>query len=375
MDLSTRLIHEFHLNNKEQAVIPPLFTSTTFERGSDGINFPGGFIYSRYDNPNRQLLEEKLAMMEGGDACISFASGMAAVSAVFQTLKSGDHLLLADDTYFAVRNLLDILFSRFDINYTLVDMTIPEKITTYIQPNTRLIWIETPSNPLLKISDIDKITQIAKAHQCITVVDNTWPTPYFTQPLSLGADIVIHSTTKYLGGHCDIVGGALIVKDKDERYQLLKDIQKLGGAVPSPYDCWMLCRSLSTFSARMPIHASNAMALAIFLEQHPGIEKVLYPGLPSHPQHIIATQQMKGGYGGMLSVLIKGNQADALRLLSKLRFFKHATSLGGVESLVEHRKSIEGAGSTTPENLIRISAGIEHSEDLIKDWQQALNQS
>jgi cystathionine gamma-synthase len=372
MNLSTQLIHKNNIENKERAVVPPLFMSTTFERGASGKDFPGGYIYSRYDNPNRQLLEEKLTMMEEGAGCISFASGMAAATAVFQTLKSGDHLLLPDDTYFAVRNLLDILFSRFGITYTLVDMTIPEKIIEYIQPNTRLIWIETPSNPLLKITDIEKITQIAKAHRCISVVDNTWPTPYFTKPLVLGADIVLHSTTKYLGGHCDIIGGALIVKQKDATYHLLKDIQKLGGAVPSPYDCWMLCRSLSTFNARMQIHSANAMALATFLEQHPHIEKVFYPGLASHPQHPIAAKQMKGGYGGMLSILIKGDQQETMNVAGKLSLFKHATSLGGVESLVEHRKSIEGDSSTSPENLLRISVGIENIHDLIADWKKAL---
>ncbi|MFN9109565.1 MAG: trans-sulfuration enzyme family protein [Bacteroidota bacterium] len=372
MNLSTRLIHDNNIENKEQAVVPPLFLSTTFERGASGADFPGGYIYGRYDNPNRHILEEKLADMEKGANCVSFSSGMAAATAVFQSLQSGDHILLPDDTYFVVRQVLDVLFSRFGITYTLVDMTRPDSLPSAIRPSTKLIWIETPSNPLLKVTDIEAIVKFAKQHNYTTVVDNTWPTPYFTQPIALGADIVLHSTTKYLGGHCDLIGGALVFKKKDAQYELIRNIQKLGGAIPSPYDCWMLCRSLSTFPARMHIHSNNAMQLAQYLEQHPMIEKVFYPGLPSHPQHTIAQKQMKGGYGGMISILIKGNQQKALNIAGKLKFFKHATSLGGVESLVEHRKSIEGVNSKTPDNLLRISVGIEHIDDLIKDWEQAL---
>ena len=373
MDLSTRLIHDHHIENKERAVIPPLFSSTTFERGDSGTDFPGGYIYSRYNNPNRHILEEKIAAMEEGAACISFASGMAAANAVFQSLQSGDHIIMPDDTYFAVKHLLDLVFSRMGISYTAVDMTNPGNVLSHIRKETKLIWIETPSNPLLKITDIQTVAEIAKKNNCITVVDNTWPTPCFTKPLKLGADIVLHSTTKYLGGHCDILGGALVFREQNETYQFIRDLQRLGGAVPSPHDCWMLCRSLSTFSARMPIHAHNAMQLSEYLEEHDAIEKVFYPGLSSHPQHDIAHKQMTGGYGGMLSVLIKGNREKTLSIAGKLQFFKHATSLGGVESLVEHRQSIEGAASTTPDNLLRISVGIEHINDLIEDWKQALS--
>jgi cystathionine gamma-synthase len=380
MHLPTRLIHDVrakdfsHYNHTtpEKSVISPIYLSTTFERGSSGTDFPGGYIYGRYDNPNRHILEEKLADMEKGSACISFASGMAAATAVFQSLQSGDHILLPDDTYFVVRQVLDVLFSRFGITYTLVDMTNPASLSSAIQPSTKLIWIETPSNPLLKITDIEAVEKIAKEHNCITVVDNTWPTPYYTQPILMGADIVLHSTTKYLGGHCDLIGGGLVFKEKNEKYELIRNIQKLGGAIPSPYDCWMLCRSLNTFSARMPIHAGNAQQLAQYLEQHPSVEKVFYPGLTSHPQHAIAQKQMKNGFGGMISILIKGDQQKALNIAGKLKYFKHATSLGGVESLVEHRKSIEGVTSKTPDNLLRISVGIEHIDDLIKDWEQAL---
>jgi cystathionine gamma-synthase len=372
MYISTRLIHESNIENKEKAVIPPLFSSTTFERGESGTDFPGGFIYSRYNNPNRQILEEKIAAMEDGASCISFASGMAAANAIFQSLQYGDHILMPDDTYFAIKHLLDVAFSRMGISYTAVDMTKPENLIPHFRKETKMVWIETPSNPLLKICDIEAIASLAKKNNCITVVDNTWPTPCFTQPLKLGADIVLHSTTKYLGGHCDILGGALVFREQNEKYQLIRDLQRLGGAVPSPHDCWMLCRSLNTFFARMPIHARNAMQLAEFFEQHEGIEKVFYPGLHSHPQHDIARKQMIDGFGGMISVLIKGDSTRALAVAGKLKFFKHATSLGGVESLVEHRKSIEGPNSATPENLLRISVGIELVNDLIEDWSQAL---
>lgn len=350
----------------------PIILSTTFERGDDGISYPSGYFYSRYDNPNRHSLELKIAGMEEGTGCVSFASGLAAATAVFQSLKTGDHVLLPDDTYFSIRSILDTMFSGFGVSYTLVDMTNLAQLEQSIQPNTKLVWMETPSNPLLKITDIKAVVDIAQAHGCFTVADNTWATPYYTKPLTLGVDIVLHSTTKYMGGHSDILGGALVFLEENERSMFIRACQKLGGAVPSPYDCWLLCRSLATFAARMPIHSTNAMALAQYLETHPAIERVVYPGLPSHPQHAIAARQMQNGFGGMLSILVKGDRSKALQLAGSLQLFAHATSLGGVESLVEHRKSIEGEQSLTPDNLLRISAGIEDSKDLIADFEQAL---
>lgn len=372
MELSTRIIHENNVTHESGAVTPPIILSTTFERGEDGISFPEGYIYSRYDNPNRKSLESKLGMMENGAACVSFSSGLAAATAVFQSLKTGDHIVLPDDAYFSMYSILDHLFVNFGLTYTRVDLSNTAQLQSSIQPNTKLVWMETPSNPLLKITDIEAVVSIAKQHHCFTVVDNTWATPYYTQPLEMGVDIVLHSTTKYLGGHSDILGGALIFKETNQRYEFIRNCQKYGGAVPSPYDCWLLCRSLSTFSARMPIHSANAMQLAQYLETHPKIEKVLYPGLPSHPQHAVAKKQMKNGYSGMLSILVKGGRAEALQLASHLQLFAHATSLGGVESLVEHRKSVEGDTSPTTENLLRVSVGIEDAKDLIADFEQAL---
>jgi cystathionine gamma-synthase len=372
MDLSTRLIHESNVKHESGAVTPPLVFSTTFERGDDGLSFPQGYIYSRYDNPNRHSLESKLALMENGAACLSFSSGLAAATAVFQSLKTGDHVIMPDDAYFSMYNILSHLFVNFGVTYTKVDLTDLKQLKSSIQTNTTLIWMESPSNPLLKVTDIKAVVEIAKQHNCFTVADNTWATPYYTQPLELGVDIVLHSTTKYLGGHSDILGGALIFKKTEERFEFIKNVQKYGGAVPSPFDCWLLCRSLTSFAARMDVHSKNAMQLATYLETHPKIEAVLYPGLPSHPQHEVARKQMKNGYSGMLSILVKGKREEVLKLATNLKLFTHATSLGGVESLVEHRKSVEGDASLTPDNLLRVSVGIESVKDLMEDFEQAL---
>lgn len=372
MKMSTALIHEHNVKDPSGAVMSPLIMSTTYERNQDQLTFPQGYLYSRYDHPNKVALEHKINAMEGGASCICFASGLAAATAVFQSLQSGDHIILADDTYFSIRIIINTLYADFGLNYTLVDFTQPQLVKAAIQPNTKLIWMETPSNPALKVTDIAAIVHIAREHQCFTVADNTWATPFFTRPLSLGVDIVLHSTTKYLGGHSDILGGALVFKENNDRTAFIKKVQNYGGATPSAFDCWLLCRSLTTFVARMPIHAANALKLAQYLEQEPAIERVLYPGLPSHPQHHIAGQQMQGGFGGMLSILVRGGREKALALCGHLKLFTHATSLGGVESLIEHRKSIESADSTTPDHLLRISVGIEDADDLIADFKQAL---
>jgi cystathionine gamma-synthase len=373
MHLSTQLLHEGNIEDSSRAIMSPIILSTTFERGEDQLSFPSGYMYARYDNPNRHALEHKLAIMEQGEACVTFASGLTAALAVFQSLSSGDHVILPDDTYFGVRNILIKLFPQFGVTFSLVNMLDLDALEATIQNNTKLIWIETPSNPSVKITDIEAVVAIARRHNCFTVADNTWATPYFTQPLLLGVDIVLHSTTKYLGGHSDILGGALIFKAKDSRYEFIHSFQMTGGAVPSPFDCWLLCRSLATFTARMPIHANNAMQLALFLAQHPAIERVMYPGLVDNPQHLIAQKQMKNGFGGMLAILVNGGEKAALDLCAKLKIFRHATSLGGVESLIEHRSSVEGATSPTPKHLLRISVGIEAAEDLIRDFEQALS--
>jgi cystathionine gamma-synthase len=293
--------------------------------------------------------------------------------AVFHSLGAGSHIILPDDIYFGVRSIVENLYKVWGLSFTAVDMSDIRQIEQAITPQTKLIWTETPSNPQLKLTDLEAVVSLAKSKNILTACDNTWATPYFQKPLQLGIDIVHHSTTKYLGGHSDILGGALVFKAKTELSEFVRLYQKTGGAVPSPFDCWLLCRSLATFHARMPIHARNAMQLANFLNQHSKIERVLYPGLPQNPYHEVAKRQMQGGFGGMLSILVKGGQAEALQVASGLQIFKHATSLGGVESLIEHRKSIEGATSLSPENLLRISVGIEHIDDLLEDFARVLS--
>ena len=351
-------------------VSTPIYLSSTYHRNDDG-SYDNGLIYSRNDNPNRKIVEKAVAKLENGRFAFAFGSGMAAISAVLQHLKSGDHLLIPDDIYYAVRNLLDQVLKRWELSYSSVDMSNLEMIKAAIRPSTKLIWLETPSNPLLKISDIRSVTALAKEQGILTAVDNTWATPVLQNPLELGADIVMHSSTKYFGGHSDVVGGCLVLND-DTLAKSIESIQLLSGAVPSPFDCWLIARGIQTLHLRMSKQSENAMQLAQELANHPKIKAVFYPGLASHPDHNLAKSQMSNGFGAMISVLIDGDEATAFEISTKLRFFKSATSLGGVESLVEHRKSVEGPYSPTPENLLRISVGIEHISDLIADWQQAL---
>lgn len=354
-----------------QPVSTPIYLTSTYKRNNDG-SYDDDFVYSRNDNPNRSIIEQSIAQLENGKYGIAFSSGMAAIAAILQSLKEGDHLLLPNDVYFTIKKLLENVLKRWGLTYDLVDMSDLKAIKKAIKPNTAMIWVETPSNPQLKISDIKSISEIAHRNNALCTVDNTWLTPVFQNPLNLGADIVIHSTTKYFGGHSDVLGGAVVVNN-DEIADKIKSIQMLSGGVPAPFDCWLIGRGIQTLHLRISKQTENAMALAKYLEKHSKIEKVNYPGLESHPQHTLAKEQQKNGYGAMLSVLIKGNDEHAFKVSTKLNHFTTATSLGGVESLVEHRKSIEGADSPTPANLLRISVGIEHIDDLIADWEQALS--
>ena len=353
------------------SVTQPIYLTTTFEREDDG-SYAHGFVYSRLDNPNRKQLEESVAMLENGDKGFAFASGMAAINAVFQTLKTGDHVIIPDDAYYAAEILLKDVYERWGLQMTKADMSNIEAVQNAVQPNTKLIWLETPSNPLLKISDIKTISSIAHKAGAMCAVDNTWATPVIQLPLDLGADIVMHSTTKYFGGHCDVLGGVVIIKNNEELARRLSSIQTKGGAVPSPFDCWMISRGIKTLSLRVKAQTENANQIAEYLSTHPEIEKVNYPGLTSHPQHAVAAKQMIGGFGAMLSVQIKGGAKEAMAVTSRLKLFTTATSLGGVESLVEHRQSVEGPYTKTPENLLRVSVGVEHIDDLINDWKQSL---
>ncbi len=353
------------------SVSVPLYLSSTYKRNADG-SYNNDFVYSRNDNPNRQIIEKSIVKLENATYGFAFSSGMAAVSAILQSLKTGDHVILPDDIYFTIKKLFNDVLIDWGLSYTQVDMTDLKALKNAIKPNTTLIWIETPSNPQLKLSDIESISRISHNNNAICVVDNTWLTPVLQNPLNFGADIVIHSTTKYFGGHSDVLGGAVVLNDKRIAAKL-KSIQLLNGAVPAPFDCWLIGRGIQTLHLRVSKQSENALKLASFLEKHPKIEQVNYPGLKSHPQYNLAVKQQNNGFGAMLSILIKGTEKEAFKISTKLKYFTTATSLGGVESLVEHRKSVEGPDSLTPNNLIRISVGIEHIDDLIADWEQALS--
>ena len=370
MKIETIAIHAAnHVDPTSKAVIQPIVLSTTFERAADG-SYPAGYIYSRSGNPNRTMLENVLAKLEEGADAASFSSGNAAGMSVFQSLPPGTHIIAPDDMYHGLRNQLKNLFSGI-LTFDFIDVNDTEVLQQHIKPETGLIWIETPSNPLLKITDIKKVVAIAHQQGIKVVCDNTFATPICQQPLSLGADLVMHSATKYFGGHSDLMGGALITREDTEWWQKIRQVQGMGGAIPSPMDCYMLARSIKTLPYRMRGHVNNAQLLAEYLEKHPKVEQVMYPGLPSHPQHEIAKEQMLS-FGGMFSFCVKGGPDEAKRVINGLKLFTQATSLGGVESLIEHRASVEGPDTKTPFNLLRVSVGLEHIDDLIEDLEQAL---
>ena len=356
------------------AVAPPIYLSTTFERDADG-EYPRGFVYSRSDNPNRRALEECLAILEGGEpndaVATAFASGSAATAAVFQALSPGDHVIAPDDCYHGTARMLREIFAPWGLRTTFVDMTDPESVRREIQPETRIIWTETPSNPLLKIADIAEMASIARSAGALCVCDNTWATPMLQRPLNLGADLVVHSTTKYISGHEDVTGGVVVSAQDDAFVQRIRLIQNVAGAVPSPFDCWLTLRGIRTLHVRMPVHSANAGRVARFLQDHPRVAAVHYPGLPGHPGHDIAARQMTD-FGGMLSFQVVGGQNAAMRVAARVRLFVRATSLGGTQSLIEHRASIEGPDSKTPDDLLRVSVGLENADDLIDDLGQAL---
>jgi cystathionine gamma-synthase len=372
MRIETLAVHAGHgVDAATGAVTPPIHLSSTFERDPDG-GYHGGHIYTRTSNPNRTAVEQALAQLEGGAVAIAFSSGSAATQAVFQALAPGDHVLAPNDAYYGTLRQLRELFAPWGLEVDVVDMADLQAVERALRPTTRLVWVETPSNPLVRVVDIARLAELAHSVGARCVVDNTWATPVLQLPLREGADLVMHSTTKYLGGHSDLLGGALVARDDDELTQRLLTIQKVGGAVPSPFDCWLLLRGIRTLPWRMRAHCDNASLVATFLSTHPKVEVVHYPGLPSHPGHEIARRQMND-FGGMLSVQLRGGRDAALELTRRLTLFTRATSLGGTESLIEHRASVEGAVTLAPENLLRVSVGLEHPDDLIDDLQTALD--
>lgn len=352
-------------------VSPAIHMTTTFKRDADG-GFSRGFSYSRADNPSRRSLEQCIASLEGGAQAIAFASGSAASLAVFSLLKAGDHVVAPIESYHGTAKQLRDIFAPYGVECSFVDMTQTEAVRETLNDRTRLVWVETPSNPMLSLSDIEAIAELAHGRGALVCCDNTFATPVLQRPLEFGADLVMHSSSKYFGGHSDVLGGAIVARDRGGLSDKLRDYQCTAGGVPSPFDCWLIRRSINTLACRIGAQTATAHRIANFLCGHKAIEKVFYPGLPSHPGHALASRQMKGGFGAILSFCVRGGRDAAFAVTDKLSLFVRATSVGGVESLIEHRASIEGPHSVTPQNLLRISAGLEHADDLIGDLAQAL---
>jgi cystathionine gamma-synthase len=353
------------------AVREPIHLSTTFERGPDGA-YPTGYFYSRSGNPNRTALEQALAALEGGTDAVAFASGSAATLAVFSLAASGQRIVCASDCYHGTAKQLRELLPRWGAAVEFVDTTDLAAVDRALQPGAALLWVETPSNPLLRISDIAALAGLAHARGALFGCDNTFASPVLQQPLALGADLVMHSTTKFLGGHSDVLGGVVVVREPGETLGRLREFQGAGGGVPSPFDCWLLLRSLATLPLRVRAQSAGALAIARFLERHPGVERVHYPGLEGHSGHALAARQMRDGFGAVVSLQVPGDAAQAMAVAARVRLFRRATSLGGVESLIEHRASMEGPATRTPPNLLRLAVGLEHPDDLLADLAQAL---
>ncbi len=369
--IETTAIHAgAEVDNDTRALAPPIHLSTTFEHPAD-VSLLDGYLYQRYANPTQDRLELALSTLEGAKHALFFATGMGAASAVIHTLQSGDRVLLADDTYFAIRSLLQSEASRMGLLVELVDMTSLAAVERALAKPAKMVWLETPSNPLMKVTDVQQVAALARKNGATTFVDATFCTPMLMRPLLVGADIVMHSTTKYISGHSDTMGGALLLNDTSW-FERLFTIRKLLGATASPFNAYMTLRGLRTLPSRMTWHCQSAALVAAFLEGHAAVARVHYPGLSSHPQHEVARRQMSS-FGGMLSFEVKGTRADAIAVAARLKLFINATSLGSVESLVEHRESTEGPTSTTPDTLLRLSVGLEHADDLIDDLRQALS--
>ena len=370
MKIETLAVHAGHtIDPATGAVSAPIHLSTTFERDVEGT-YSRGFMYTRNNNPNREALERGVSMLEGGETAAAFGSGTAAAMALFQALAPGDHVLAHVDAYYGTSRLLREIFLRWGLEADFIDMSNLEEVKKALRPQTKLAWTETPSNPLLKIVDLAAVAEIVHGNGVLCVCDNTWA-PVLQRPFDLGSDLTLHSTTKYFGGHCDVAGGIVVAKKDSEFFQRVRAIQYSGGAVPSPFDCWLILRGMRTLPWRMRAHSENGIKVAEFLAQHRKVASVHYPGLRSHPGYEIARRQMSM-FGGMLSFQVNGGGEAAMSVVAKTKIFTRATSLGGVESLIEHRASIEGPGTTSPENLLRLSIGLENADDLIEDLDQAL---
>ena len=378
MQATTQLLHSIPVDPLTGAIAVPIYQTSTFVQEAPGVN--KGYDYSRTGNPTRAALENLVAQLEGGSTAAAFASGLAAIDAVLKLLQTGDEILAVDDIYGGAFRLFEQVYKRFGITVHYVDTSHPGAVFNALTPKTKLIWIETPTNPTLKITDIRAIAKIARAEKCLLCVDNTFASPALQQPLALGADIVVHSGTKYLGGHSDLIAGLVVTADA-ELGQRVKFLQNAGGAILGPFDSWLLIRGIETLHLRVRQHCASARAIAAFLEQHPAVDKVYYPGLPTHPGHAVAARQSKG-FGGIVSFSLKEDtQEAATGLVTSTRLFKLAESLGGIKSLVSHpaqmtHKTIPAdrrRAAGVADSLIRLSAGLEDTEDLIDDLRQALD--
>ncbi len=354
-------------------VTPAIHLSTTFQKAEDG-SLPGGHLYSRTSNPNREALESALAALEGGAAALAFSSGSAATFAVLQALSPGDHVSAGEDVFYGTLVQLKTIMAHWGLTFTQVKMQDPAAVERAVTPKTKLFWVETPSNPMLAVTDIRAMVAVAKKAGALVACDNTVGTPMLQRPLQPGADISMHSVTKFLSGHSDVLSGALVFREAGPLFEKIKYFQQQSGSVPSPFECWLTLRGLQTFPYRMRAICANAQRVAEFLSTHRKIEAVHYPGLPKHPGHGIAAAQMSGGFGGLLSMQVRGGQAEAFKVCAAVKVFTHATSLGGTHSLIEHRASVEGPNTRSPINLLRLSIGLEHPDDLIEDLGQALAQ-
>ena len=354
------------------AIVPPIHPATTYERGEDN-KLLSGRLYSRADNPNYEQPEALLTHLEAGAATAVFSSGMSAATAVFMALRPGDHVLVPQVIYWAFRAWLVGWATEWGLRVEAVDMTDPARVEASVRRGeTRLIWLETPANPTLVVSDIEAMAQIAHRAGALLAVDSTFATPVHTQPILLGADLVMHSATKYLNGHSDVIAGSVTTREEDDFWTRIRTVRSQAGTVLGPFEAWLLLRGMRTLFVRVAAQSRAAMRIAGHFEGHSRVEAVLYPGLPSFPGHRVAARQMHGGFGGMLSIRVAGGAPGALSAIGKLRVWKRATSLGGVESLVEHRASVEGPQSPTPPDLLRLSVGLEDVDDLVRDLEQAI---
>jgi cystathionine beta-lyase/cystathionine gamma-synthase len=378
MKFSTKAIHVGQAPDPVTgAIITPIYQTSTYVQEELGKH--KGFEYARTQNPTRNALQECLASLEGGKHGLAFATGMAACSTVMNLLSAGDHVVVGDDVYGGVYRLFERVMSRYKLTFTYVDASKLSEVEGAIRSDTKMLWLETPTNPMLKIVDLQALGAIAKKHNLISVVDNTFASPYLQRPLEQGFELVVHSTTKYLGGHSDVVGGAIITS-RDDLHETLQFHQNACGGTPGPFDSWLVLRGLKTLALRMEQHCKNAAAIAKHLENHPKIEKVIYPGLPSHPQHELAKRQMSG-FGGMVSLVAKGGIDGARKILNGTKLFALAESLGGVESLIGHPVTMTHASIPKElrdsrgvvDGLVRLSVGIEDIDDLIADLDRALS--